>query len=113
MEPRSMRTVLHVLPHPGGGGETYVESLTAIQGYRFERVHLADGRPGRAVVAALPGPIRRLVGRVALVHVHGEAAAGLCLPLAALRPGLVTLHGLNLLRRATGGTQTAAIVNLR
>jgi len=26
------RTVLHVLPHPGGGGETYVDLLAEIDG---------------------------------------------------------------------------------
>ena len=35
------RTVLHVLPHPGGGGETYVDLLSAMPGYRFERVYLS------------------------------------------------------------------------
>src|SRR3954468_15148701 len=102
MEPRSMRTGLHVLPHPGGGGETYVDSLAAMDGYRFERVHLGERASGRAVVAALPVTIRRLARRFDLVHVHGESAAALCLPLAAIRPSLVTLHGLNLLRRSAG-----------
>ena len=34
------RTVLHVLPHPGGGGETYVDALEEMEGYRFERAYL-------------------------------------------------------------------------
>ena len=35
--PAAERSVLHVLPHPGGGGETYVDVLTAMPGYRFDR----------------------------------------------------------------------------
>jgi len=47
------------------------------------------------------------------VHVHGEVAAGLCLPLLATRPSVVTLHGLHLVRRTTGAVGTAARLSLR
>ena len=36
--PTPERSVLHVLPHPGGGGETYVDLLGAMPGYRFDRI---------------------------------------------------------------------------
>jgi len=91
--------VLHVLPHPGGGGETYVRALSGIEGYLAERITLAQ----------VPW---RLRGH-ALLHVHGEVAAGLCLPLLRLRPSVVTLHGLHLLRRLAGLPQSLAAANLR
>ena len=34
----AMRTVLHVLPHPGGGAETYIDLLEGLDGYRHRRV---------------------------------------------------------------------------
>jgi len=91
--------VLHVLPHAGGGGETYVKALAGIEGYRAERITLAQ----------LP---MRLRGQE-LLHVHGEGAAALCLPFLGLRPSIVTLHGLHLLRRVEGVARAAAIANLR
>lgn len=48
-----------------------------------------------------------------LLHVHGEIASGLCLPLLATRPSIVTLHGLHLARRLTGLRRAAAVLNLR
>ena len=36
-------SVLHVLPYPGGGGETYVNQLARMDGYRFERMFVAPG----------------------------------------------------------------------
>jgi glycosyltransferase involved in cell wall biosynthesis len=47
------------------------------------------------------------------VHVHGEVAAGLCLPSLAARPSVATLHGLHLLRRVSGARAVAARTNLR
>jgi glycosyltransferase involved in cell wall biosynthesis len=108
------RSVLHVLPHPGGGGETYVDLLDAMPGYRFERVYLASSAApspaelGRGLVEAM-----RSARRHDLLHVHGEVAAGLCLPLLATRPSVVTLHGLHLVRRLSGARRTAATLNVR
>jgi glycosyltransferase involved in cell wall biosynthesis len=48
-----------------------------------------------------------------LLHVHGEVAAGLCLPALALRPSIVTLHGLHLLRRVHGAKRALAAASLR
>lgn len=107
------RTVLHVLPHPGGGGETYVDLLTGMDGYRFDRTYLTrtpDLEPvrlGRGVAQAL-----RAAGRYDLLHVHGEVVAGLCLPRLARGQSIVTLHGLNLARRVTGLRRRIAVLNL-
>jgi glycosyltransferase involved in cell wall biosynthesis len=106
------RRVLHVLPHPGGGGEAYADALETMPGYRFARRFLAtDPRPHASVVA------RSLAVQAAarshdVLHVHGEVAATLCLPSLAARPSVVTLHGLNLLRR-TGRARSLVTVNLR
>src|SRR5262245_10706195 len=107
-------SVLHVLPHPGGGGETYVDLLQEMLGYHFSRVFLAPGPTpsARQLVRGMAGglPSGR---RHDLIHVHGEVAAGLCLPLLMARPSVVTLHGLHLVRRLSGVRRTAAVVNLR
>ena len=108
------RTVLHVLPHTGGGGETYVDVLSAMPGYRFTRVHLAASRsPGLGTLARGMLDVARRVRAHDLLHVHGEAASALFLPLLAARPSVVTLHGLHLLRRSTGLQRKAAALNLR
>jgi glycosyltransferase involved in cell wall biosynthesis len=108
------RSVLHVLPHAGGGGDTYVDVLSDMGGYRFQRVYVAPRRkPGvREVVAGLVD-LRRVLRGYDLLHIHGEATAGLFLPLLAARRSVVTLHGLHLLRRASGVRRGAAVVNLR
>jgi glycosyltransferase involved in cell wall biosynthesis len=108
------RSVLHVLPHRGGGGETYVDTLAAMDGYRFDRVHLAPALAGAA--RHLPRGVARAFGwahRHDLVHVHGEAVAALCLPLLVAKPSVVTLHGLHLVRRLEGARRRAAELNLR
>jgi len=108
------RSVLHVLPHPGGGGETYVRLLEPMPGYRFSRIYLApSATPAprqltRGVVEAI-----RHARRHDLLHVHGEVAGGLCLPLLATRPSIVTLHGLHLVRRLSGVRRRAAVLSLR
>ena len=103
--PGSERSVLHVLPHPGGGGETYVNVLSAMAGYRFTRVYMAPSPRLRKALPALVGTVPRTnlaARRYHLVHVHGEAASALCLPSLATRPSVVTLHGSNLIRRMAG-----------
>jgi glycosyltransferase involved in cell wall biosynthesis len=110
------RSVLHVLPHPGGGGETYVDALMEIDGYRFDRVYLAS--------SANPTGARRSILRQALevqrdsfsydvVHVIGEVASTLCLPSVALRPSVVSPQGLSLLRRLSGASRQGARANLQ
>jgi glycosyltransferase involved in cell wall biosynthesis len=107
------RTVLHVLPHPGGGGETYVDTLEAMLGYDFTRLYLGPG-PGPSV--SLAGGVMRALREARhhdVVHVHGEAAGGLCLPALAARPSVVTLHGLHLLRRTSALPHRLSLLNLR
>jgi len=106
------RRVLHVLPHPGGGGETYVRMLQGMAGYAFETSFLAPSADRRASV-----PINALAAQwaareVDLVHVHGEVAAAACLPTLALKRAVVTLHGLHLLRRSQGVAREAAAASL-
>jgi len=108
------RSILHVLPHPGGGGDTYVDVLSDMPGYRFGRAYLASSptpslrQLSRGVIDAL-----RRGRRHDFLHVHGEVGSGLCLPIIATRPSIVTLHGLNLTRRLSGLVQEAALLNLR
>ncbi|MDX6407394.1 MAG: hypothetical protein QOE13_465 [Gaiellaceae bacterium] len=108
------RAVLHVLPHAGGGGDTYVDVLGEMSGYRFERLYVAPKRkPGVAQIAFSLPDLRPLLRGYDLLHVHGEAVAGMLLPLLALRRSVVTLHGLHLLRRVSGVRRAAAAFNLR
>jgi glycosyltransferase involved in cell wall biosynthesis len=112
--PTAERRVLHVLPHAGGGGDTYVDMLEGMPGYAFTRVHLAPVRKPNALTVArgLADVMRRLRGHD-LVHVHGEVTGTLFLPLLAARPSVVTLHGLHFLRRVEGLARRGAELNLR
>ncbi len=107
-------SVLHVLPHAGGGGDTYVDLLNSMPGYRIKRVYLAPSRmSGPAAVARGLAVVARRARAHDVVHVHGEMAGALLLPLIVARPSVVTLHGLHLLRRVTGVRRRAAELNLR
>lgn len=109
------RSVIHVLPHPGGGGETYVDALAQIEGYRADRVYLSPGtRPARAVIpiARTVLGLHRAIGAHTLLHVHGEVASAVCLPGLARRASVVTLHGLHLVRRLDGARRIGAKANL-
>jgi glycosyltransferase involved in cell wall biosynthesis len=108
-----VKKVLHVLPHPGGGGETYVDALESMEEYVFERVYLALSPSPAAALRALPRTYWRSLRSADLIHVHGEVASALCLPSLAARRSLVTLHGLNLVRRLVGVKRQLALLNLR
>ena len=100
-----MPTVLHVLPHPGGGAETYIDLLEGLPGYRHERVALSTTRSRLwGVPSTIAG--RRRVGRLArdadLVHLHGDMAAMIAAPAVRGRPLVITTHGLHRLRRSQG-----------
>jgi glycosyltransferase involved in cell wall biosynthesis len=111
---RTERRVLHVLPHAGGGGDTYVDMLEGMPGYAFTRAHLATARkPNVLTVARGLADVTRRVRGHDLVHVHGEVTGTLLLPLLAARPSVLTLHGLHFLRRAQGPARRAAELNLR
>jgi glycosyltransferase involved in cell wall biosynthesis len=95
------QTVLHVLPHPGAGGETYVDLLEPMEGFRFERVSLTERRGALEVVGGV-ARARRAARNADLVHVHGDTAAIICVRLLRRRPGVITFNGLHLLRRSRG-----------
>jgi glycosyltransferase involved in cell wall biosynthesis len=108
------RSVLHLLPHAGGGGDTYVGVLGEMPGYSFRRAYVAPKRkPGVGQVAAGLVELARMLRGYDLLHIHGEATAGLFLPLLAAKRSVVTLHGLHLLRRVSGARRRAAELNLR
>jgi len=109
-------SVLHVLPHPGGGGETYVNSLDRMDGYAFERFYLAPSSTPRDALRSLARTafeVQFEARKHDLIHVEGEIASAICLPSLALRPSVVTLNGLHLLRRVDGAKEEAAKANLR
>jgi glycosyltransferase involved in cell wall biosynthesis len=98
-------SVLHVLPHAGGGGETYLDLLAELDGFRQERRWLSTSR------SPLAAPLSILAGRRALaaaargadiVDVHGDTGAMLSAPLLRRSRSIVTTHGLSMLRRAQG-----------
>jgi glycosyltransferase involved in cell wall biosynthesis len=86
-----------------------------MDGYRFERLFLADDprerRPDRLFAAVLR--VRTAARTHDLVHVHGEGAAYLSLPALARKPSVVTLHGINVLRRSPRLRRPLAVSGLR
>ena len=111
-----MRTVLHVLPHPGGGAETYIDVLEGLAGYRHDRVPLSRTRArrrGAAEVLARWPAVARRARQADLVHVHGDSAAILASSLLRGRPSVMTPQGLHRLRRVSGLGALAARRGLR
>ena len=111
-----MQTVLHLLPHPGGGAETYIDLLDELHGYRHERIPFSPTRSrlrgAPRVIARWPGIARRSRG-ADLVHAHGDTAAILATPLLARRASLITTHGLHRLRRVRGARASLVRRRLR
>ena len=81
----SVARILHVVPHPGGGGETYIRYLESMGDVRFESLPLTEhGRPhetpaGPASAPAgdrrlRPGPHPRRLGGARLPAGHAAAA---------------------------------------
>jgi glycosyltransferase involved in cell wall biosynthesis len=100
-----MPTVLHVLPHPGGGAETYIDLLEDLPGYRHLRFTLSVTRSRPRGVPSTIGrwpQLKRLARESDLVHVHGDMAAMIAGPSLRNRPLVFTTHGLHRLRRSTG-----------
>lgn len=111
-----MARVLHILPHRGGGAETYVDALDGLAGIDHERVALSRGRTPLSAALSLPAgypAIARTARRADLVHAHGDVAAVLALALLRTRPSVVTTHGLHFLRRSRGARRAAVVVALR
>lgn len=97
--------VLHLLPHPGGGAETYISYLERLEGFAHERLYLSSDPTPRQALISLPKRwpgLRRQLGRTDLVHCHGDAVSLLTAPAPRSRPTVMTTHGLHLLRRQHG-----------
>jgi glycosyltransferase involved in cell wall biosynthesis len=94
-------SILHVLPHPGGGGETYLRHLGTMEEFRFDRVALTEHRRPREVPGGIVRVARAIPGHD-LVNVHGDTASLACWPLIGRGPTVITLHGCHLLRRSSG-----------
>jgi glycosyltransferase involved in cell wall biosynthesis len=109
-------SVLHVLPHGGGGGETYVDLLAGGSAFAHDRLTLSGGRTPAQAVASLPArwpAVARAARRADVVHVHGDTAMLLALPLLRGRASVVTTHGLHLLRRVRGPVRAGVVQGLR
>jgi glycosyltransferase involved in cell wall biosynthesis len=97
--------VLHVLPHRGGGAETYLDLLERLPDVRHERATLSSSQSPAAALVSIPlnwPALARGARRSAVVHAHGDVAATLALPLLRARPSVWTTHGLHALSRASG-----------
>jgi L-malate glycosyltransferase len=95
------RKVLHLMPHPGAGGEAYIDLLEPMEGFSAARIALTERRGGLELVRGVPRA-RRAAADADLVHVHGDTAAILCIRVLKRRPAMITFHGLHRLRRSRG-----------
>jgi glycosyltransferase involved in cell wall biosynthesis len=84
-----------------------------MDGYRLRRAFLVPSANPREAFGALPRSARAVVGAADLLHLHGEDASVICLPVLAARRSVVTLHGLHRLRRSEGAKREVAKMNLR
>jgi glycosyltransferase involved in cell wall biosynthesis len=106
--------VLHVLPHRGGGAETYLDLLERLDGVTHERVALSSARTPLAAGPSIAANWPRIAARARradVVHAHGDVAATLVLPL--LRGGVWTTHGLHALRRGVPGARAGVRAAVR
>lgn len=109
-------SVLHVLPHPGGGGETFLDMLAGLDPPAQRRVALSRSR---TPLGALPSLARRWpavareASRHSIVHVHGDMASILCVPILRARTSVWHTHGLSFLRRSTGARSVVARAGVR
>jgi glycosyltransferase involved in cell wall biosynthesis len=100
-----MSRVLHILPHEGGGGEALVDLLEELHDFEHERIHLSASREplrGAPSIALGRARLRERARTADLLHVVGDAAAMIALPVLRRRPAAVGTHGLHLLRRVHG-----------
>jgi glycosyltransferase involved in cell wall biosynthesis len=105
-----MRTVLHLLPHRGGGAETYIDALEGIEGFEHRRIALSASRSPLVAPLSIAGRtpgLLRASNDADLLHVHGDVAVLLSWPLLGRRPSLWTPQGLHLLRRSAGARRAA------
>ena len=102
--------VIHVLPHPGGGAETYIDMLERLPGFAHERFYLSAGRTPASALTSIPRRLPALAARLRgadLIHCHGDVASVIVLPLLRRRPSIVTCQGLHMVRRLEGARRTA------
>jgi glycosyltransferase involved in cell wall biosynthesis len=100
-----VRRVLHILPHAGGGAETFIDVLEGLDGYEHRRVALSSGRSPAQAAISIPRrwpAIARLAARADVVHGHGDVGGMLSIPLLRGRPSVWSSHGLHLVRRVSG-----------
>src|SRR5207247_2107632 len=74
--------VVHILPHPGGGGESYVDLLEGLDGYVHERVFISGSRrplAGAPSIAARWRAVSRAARDADLIDVHGDTSTILSL----------------------------------
>ena len=98
--------ILHLLPHPGGGGEQNHRTIGAgLSGFSHDFAVLT-GR--RTLPAAVPGLLfrrpflARQASQADVIHIDGDTAAALSRQLVGSRPTVITTAGLHLLRRTRG-----------
>jgi glycosyltransferase involved in cell wall biosynthesis len=97
--------VLHVLPHAGGGAQTYLDLLARIEDVEQRSVELADSASAPlSVLRRWPGAVSQ---RADVLHLHGDMAGALMLPALWRRRAVWTTHGLHALRRAVPGIRLA------
>ena len=97
--------VLHILPHPGGGGEVLIDLASRLNGYEHERFYLSASQSpfrGAPSIVARRFALRRAAAQADLVHVIGDTAAMLAFHAIEHRPSLFDTQGLHFLRRARG-----------
>lgn len=84
--------------------------LEADDGLEHLRLPLSEGRSPRDAAWSMPlryGQIALAARRAGLVHVHGDVAAALAVPLAVMHRAVWTTHGLHGIRRARGAAGVA------
>ena len=100
-----MPRVLHILPHPGGGGEVLLDLVSRLERYEHERFYLSASQSawrGAPSVAVRRLGLRRRSEAADMVHVIGDMAAMLTLSAIRRRPAVFGTHGLHSLRRSSG-----------
>src|SRR5262249_44491731 len=93
--------ILHVVPHPGGGGETYIRELDALDGFRFDPLAPTENRHPYETPRGLMR-LRRAIPDHDLLHIHGDSASLVSLPVIGRLPAVITLNGVHLARRMRG-----------
>jgi glycosyltransferase involved in cell wall biosynthesis len=109
-------SILHVLPHPGGGSERVLDVLARINRYEHARVGLSTWRSPLAaapIVAVRTPRIARAARSHDVVHVIGDTSAIIITAILASRPSVFGSHGLSLLRRSSGLRLQAVRLALR